>query len=248
MKKIKKQICVVTGGARGIGYSIYEHLLEKAYKVVILDIFTDEVIKKAKREIEKGNLMVLKTDISCSESVDKSFTIIKEKFGTVDVLVNNAGIVYTRNFIEESEEDWDKVVAINLKGVFLCSKAAIPGMISQKYGRIVNISSVSALKPSIYSCSAYCASKAGVIGFSRCLASQVVKYNIRVNCVAPCTANTPMIDNLEKDVKEDYIKKVPIGRLARPIDIAHAVFFLISEQSDFITGETINVNGGIFMP
>jgi NAD(P)-dependent dehydrogenase (short-subunit alcohol dehydrogenase family) len=245
MKNKEKQVCLVTGGARGIGFSICNYLLKKNYKIVVLDIYTEELLKKMDGEIKEGNVLVLKTDITSRKEVNESFNVICKNFGTVDILINNAGIVYTKTFIEESEEDWDKVMDVNLKGVYLCCKAAIPGMIKQNYGRIVNISSVSGFKPSIYSCSAYCASKAGVIGFSRCLASQMVKYNIRVNCVAPCTADTPMI---EKSVKDDYISKVPMGRLADPIDITNAVYFLISEQSDFITGETINVNGGVFMP
>jgi 3-oxoacyl-[acyl-carrier protein] reductase len=248
MAKKIKNVCAVTGGGRGIGLSIAKYLLQKDYKVAILDISIDYVSKELNEEIQKNNLIVLKADITKFSDVKKSFNIIKENFGAVGILVNNAGIVFTKKFIEEDEENWDKVIDINLKGAYLCCKAAVPDMIDQKFGRIVNISSTSGLQPSVFSCSAYCASKAGIIGFSRCLASQLANYNIRVNCVAPCTTETPMIDNLGGNIKQDYIKRVPLGRLAKPIDITNAVYFLITDKSDLITGETLNVNGGIFMP
>ncbi len=245
--KDNKKVCVVTGGNSGIGLFISEYLLKKGYKIIILDINIDNFSKKLKKEIVAKDALALKTDITNYLEVKNSIKRIVEEFGTISYLVNNAGILSDKSFFNETEEDWKNVIDINLNGVFLCSKAVIPVMVKNKFGRIVNISSLSGLKSSIFSSSAYCASKAGVIGFSRCLAHQTAKYNIRVNCIAPCTTESPMISQLDKKVKEDYIKSVPLGRIAKPSDIAHAVYFLLSEKSDFITGETINLSGGLLM-
>lgn len=245
--KDNKKVCVVTGGNSGIGLFISEYLLKKGYKIIILDINIDNFSKKLKKEIVAKDALALKTDITNYLEVKNSIKRIVEEFGTISYLVNNAGILSDKSFFNETEEDWKNVIDINLNGVFLCSKAVIPVMVKNKFGRIVNISSLSGLKSSIFSSSAYCASKAGVIGFSRCLAHQTAKYNIRVNCIAPCTTESPMISQLDKKVKEDYIKSVPLGRIAKPSDIAHAVYFLLSENSDFITGETINLSGGLLM-
>lgn len=247
MKSVEKKVAIITGGSRGIGLCISELLLKKNYRVVILDLAIDEVSKHLEKEIKEKNVLAIRTDITKSVDVTNSFAKVIDNFERIDVLVNNAGINAIKNFFEENEEDWYKVIEVNLNGVFLCCKAAIPKMIQNKYGRIVNISSMSGLKSSIFSSTGYCASKAGVIGFSRCLAIQVAKYNIRVNCIAPCTTETPMIAHLDSKVKSDYIASVPLGRIGKPMDIAQAVYFLISNQSDFITGETLNLNGGLFM-
>lgn len=245
--KGNKRVCVITGGNRGIGFYISEYLLKKGYKITILDINIDNFSGKLKKEIAAKNAMALKTDITNYLEIQSSIKRIVEEFGTIGYLVNNAGILSAKPFLEETEEDWKNVIDVNLNGVFLCSKAVIPNMIKNKFGRVVNMSSLSGLKSSVFSSSAYCASKAGIIGFSRCLALQTAKYNIRVNCIAPCTTDSPMIAQLDKKIKEDYIKSVPLGRIAKPSDIAHAVYFLLSDNSDFITGETINLSGGLLM-
>lgn len=247
MSAYEKMVAVVTGGSRGIGLCITEYLLEKGYKVAVLDLAINNLSDSLKNRIDKKDALMIKTDITKWDSVNNAFDTIIKEFSKVDVLINNAGICILKDFFNESADDWNKVMDVNLNGVYLCCKAAVPLMISNKYGRIVNVSSMSGLKSSIFSSSAYCASKAGVIGFSRCLAAQVAKYKIRVNNVAPCTTESPMITDLDSQVKADYIASVPLGRIGEPIDIAHAVYFLISEQSDFITGETININGGLFM-
>lgn len=242
-----KRICIVTGGNRGIGLYISEYLLKKDFKIAILDIDIDNSSKRFKEEIKLKNVMVLKTNITKYLEIKNSIKIIVEELGTITDLVNNAGILSTKPFIDETEEDWKSLIDINLNSVFLCCKAVVPIMVKNKFGRIVNISSLSGIKSSIYSSSAYCASKAGIIGFGRCLASQTAKYNIRVNSIAPCTTESPMISDLDEKVKEDYIKSIPLGRIAKPSDIAHAVHFLLSNCSDFITGETINLSGGLLM-
>jgi len=245
--KDNKGVCVVTGGNSGIGLFTSEYLLKNGYKIAILDIKIDNFSKKLKKKIADKDALALKTDITNHLEVKNSIKKIVKEFGTIGYLVNNAGILSGKSFFDETEEDWNNVIDVNLNSVFLCSKAVIQIMVKNKFGRIVNMSSISGLKSSIFSSSAYCASKAGIIGFSRCLAQQTAKYNIRVNCIAPCTTESPMISQLDKKVKEDYIKSVPLGRIAKPSDIAHAVYFLLSENSDFITGETINLSGGLLM-
>lgn len=248
MLKEPKKLCVVTGGAHGMGLSISQYLLKKQYRVAILDISTNNIAESFEKEIKENKYLVLKTDISNSTEVSNSFKTIKNNFGNIDILINNAGINFNKKFVEESEENWDKVINTNLKSVFLCCKAAIPGMIEQKFGRIVNISSISGLKAAIFSSTGYCASKAGIIGFSRCLASQIAQYNIRVNCIAPGAIESNMTVNLSDETKNDYIKNTPLGRMGKPDEIAYAVYFLISDYSDFITGQTLNINGGVLMP
>ena len=245
--KDNKRICVVTGGNSGIGFFTSEFLLKKGYKVAIFDINIDNFSEKLKKEIAAKDALALKTDITNYLEIKNSIKKIVEEFGSITDLVNNAGILSDKSFFDETEEDWKNVIDVNLNSVFLCSKAVIPVMVKNKFGRIVNISSLSGLKSSIFSSSAYCASKAGIIGFSRCLAHQTAKYNVRVNCIAPCTTESPMISQLDKEVKEDYIKSVPLGRIAKPSDIAHAVYFLLNDSSDFITGETLNLSGGLLM-
>jgi len=245
--KDNKRVCIVTGGNSGIGLNISEYLLKKSYKISILDINIDNFSEKLKEEIDAKNALVLKTDVTNFLEIRNSIEKIVEEFGVVTDLVNNAGILSSKSFFNETEKDWKTLIDVNLNGVFLCCKAVIPVMIKNRFGRIVNISSLSGLKNSIYSSTAYCASKAGIIGFSRSLASQTAKYNIRVNCVAPCTTESPMISSLDKEIIEDYIKNIPLGRIAKPSDVAHAVYFLLSDNSDFITGETINLSGGLLM-
>lgn len=245
--KGKKRICIVTGGNRGIGLFISEYLLKIGYNIAVLDIAIDNFLQRSKESIESGNAVAFKTDVTKYAEINNSVEKITEEMGEITDLVNNAGILSTKPFLEETEEDWKTMIDVNLNGVFLCCKAVIPLMIKNKFGRIVNISSLSGIKSSIYSSTAYCASKAGIIGFSRCLASQTAKYNIRINSVAPCTAESPMISDLDEEILKNYIQSVPLGRIAKPLDIANAVHFLLSDRSDFMTGETINLSGGLLM-
>jgi 3-oxoacyl-[acyl-carrier protein] reductase len=247
MKKERSRICVVTGGSSGIGLSIADYLCRNNYKVGILDLQVDTLYKHFKNEMGENSIVAVKADITRWQEVKNAFDIIVDKFSGVDVLVNSAGVLSMKNFLDENEDDWDRVVNVNLKGVFLCCRAVIPGMVKNNFGRIVSISSISGLKQAVFSSTGYCASKAGIIGFSRCLAAQLARYNIRVNCIAPSTVETPMIDKLDATIKRNYKKSVPLGRLAKPGDIVYAVDYLISDRSDYITGETLNISGGLLM-
>jgi len=247
MKNEDNRVCAVTGGASGIGLSIAGYLCKNDYKVGVVDLKVDSLHSNFTGEIESGNMVAANADITRWDEVKKAFDVIINEFGRVDVLINSAGVLVMKNFLDENEDDWDSVVDVNLKGVYLCCKAVVPGMVKNNFGRIVSISSISGLKQAVFSSTGYCASKAGIIGFSRCLAAQLAGYNIRVNCVAPSTTETPMIDRLDEKTKSDYKQSVPLGRLAKPEDIAYAVDFLISDRSDYITGETLNVSGGLLM-
>jgi 3-oxoacyl-[acyl-carrier protein] reductase len=247
MKNKGSRVCAVTGGASGIGLSIAEYLCGNGYKVGVVDLKVDSLYSHFKNELDSKNIVAAKADITSQKEVENAFDAIRNDLGGVDVLINSAGVLVMKNFLDENENDWDRVVNVNLKGAYLCCKAVVPGMIKNNFGRIVSISSISGLKQAVFSSTAYCASKAGIIGFSRCLAAQLAGNNIRVNCVAPSTTLTPMIDALDEKTKNDYKKAVPLGRLAKPEDIVYAVDFLISDRSDYITGETLNVNGGLLM-
>ena len=241
-----KKTCVVTGGASGIGFATSRLLLKRGYRVAILDINIENMAGLLEKE-KNNNLLILKADITSSQEVNSSFSVIIDKFKGIDILVNCAGLYSIENILDESEIDWDRVIDVNLKGTFLCCKKTIPLMIQNQFGIIVNVSSISGKKQSLFASSAYCASKAGIIGFTRCLAYQVAKYNIRVNCVAPGITETNIIKILTDEQVKYVISTIPLGRMAKPIDVANAIYFLISDASNFITGETINVNGGSFM-
>ncbi|PKP61635.1 3-oxoacyl-ACP reductase [Candidatus Atribacteria bacterium HGW-Atribacteria-1] len=244
----KEKVCVVTGGGRGIGRAITETLLRNNYRVAVIDLDTGNIETEYKELVARGKLRCFKGNIENRYEIEKTFNLINKQMGSFDVLVNNAGILSTDNFLTETLEGWQRVINVNLTGTFICCKKAVDIMKKNRSGCIVNIVSISGLKPSVFSSPSYCASKAGVIGMSRSLAAQVAKYNIRVNSVAPSTTSSSMIDGLSEKVKESYKKSVPLGRLALPQDVANAVEFLVSEKASYITGEIVNVNGGLLMP
>ena len=245
------KICIVTGGANGIGKSIVESFFKEGSNVIIWDldlksanILRDNLIKRNKSNNE---ILVKKLDITKSTEIRESITEILVKFKSIDILVNNAGIYSICDISKEDESDWDKLMEVNLKGTFLCIKEVLPIMIKRKYGKIINISSISGKKESIFASPSYCASKAGIIGLTRCIAAQVAKYNINVNCIAPALTDTNSISILDEKKINVAINTIPLNRMGKPEDVANAVLFLAKDDSSFITGETINVNGGSFM-
>lgn len=249
---MENKVCIITGGAKGIGKAISRCLVLNGYRIVIFDIDLKAAIE-SKNEIEKeckikNSIEIFEGSAANSSDVKKMVDMSLKKFNRIDALVNNAGLYGIGSIFDESEETWEKFLNINLKGTFLCCKVVLDYMKDKRCGKIVNISSISGKKQSIFACPSYCASKAGVIGLTRCIAAQVAKYNINVNCIAPSAVETEL---LFKNLTEDQLLKVketiPLGRFGKPEDIAGAVKFLLSEESDFITGETINVNGGSFM-
>ena len=238
---------IVTGSAQGIGKAIAVKLAEKGLNIVVSDIMIDEA-KKTAAEIEKMGVkaMAVKTDVSNAEDVKVLIETTKETFGSVDILINNAGITRDSLSMRMSEADWDIVLDVNLKGTFLCAQAASKIMMKQKYGRIVNISSVSGILGTAGQAN-YASSKAGVIALTKALSRELAARNITVNAVAPGFILTEMTDKLPDKVKEEYITQIPLGRAGTPLDVANVVDFLISPAASYVTGIVISVSGGMVM-
>jgi len=247
MGMLNEKIAIVTGAGRGIGRGIVEKLAAIGARVVISDIDQGSAQETA-RAI--GGLTVgLRVDVTSKVSVEAMVKEVMEHFGHVDVLVNNAGWDKVGPFLESDEPDWEKVIAINLYGMLHCCKAVLPVMVAQGSGKVVNIGSdagrVGSSGEAVYS-----ATKGGVIAFTKTLAREMARYKINVNCVCPGPADTPLFAELGQDqprLREALEKAIPWRRLARPEDIANAVAFLVSDEAEFITGQTLSVSGGLTM-
>jgi len=245
---INGKIAVVTGGAKGIGKSIVVALNSLGMKTVIADIDEASGRKLEKKLKSKGfKAEFVYTDVSKSNSVNKLINYVIKRYSRIDVFVNNAGVLHDAQIIDIDDETWDRVLEVNLRGVFYCCRAVIPYMIEQKSGKIINIASLGGKRGSSNAGVDYCASKGGIMALTRQLAFQVSKYNINVNAVAPSTTETELIKDRSDKQKKRIISKIPVNRLGRPEDTAAAVLFLASTGSDYITGETIDVNGGSYM-
>lgn len=243
----KHKNVIVTGAARGIGKGIARKFAEKGFNVVISDIMIEEAEKTAAELAELGvKTLAVKTDVSNQEDAENLIKKTVAEFGSVDFLVNNAGITRDNLSVRMSEDEWDKVLNINLKGSFLCSQAAAKEMMKQRFGRIVNIASVSGLLGTAGQGN-YAASKAGLIALTKSMARELGRRNITVNAVAPGFIMTEMTETLSDKVKEDYMQQIPLKRAGTPDDIAEAVCFLISPAGSYITGTTINVSGGLLI-
>lgn len=235
---------VVTGSARGIGLAIAEEFLKRKANVVICDIdqaAIDTVVKEL-----GGNTAGFKADVTRADDVVTLFDKAVEKYGRVDVVVNNAGITRDALMIRMDEKDWDLVLDINLKGAFLVTKTASRVMMKQRYGRIVNISSVVGLTGNAGQ-SNYSASKAGLIGLTKSSARELAPRGITVNAVAPGYIDTEMTRSLPDAAKEAFLSQVQVKRMGLPSDVAAAVVFLASEEASYITGQVIAVDGGLTM-
>lgn len=231
-------VVLITGGSRGIGAAIAEKFAAQGDTVVI-NYRTNDAAAQA--VAQKLGALAIKADVSDSADVTAMFDEIREKVGKVDVLVNNAGVEWEGLLTDMTEDEWDKLFDVNVKGAFLCSKAAIGDMLSKKCGRIINVSSMWGIAGA--SCEvAYSASKAALIGFTKALAKELAPSEITVNAVAPGCVDTDMMKHYTEDEMKDIISEIPLGRMADPREIADAVYFL--SQSSFITGEVLSVNGG----
>ncbi len=241
------QVGIVTGGARGIGKAIAEGLAKSGVDLVIAGRNLDAANETAAALTAFGvRAMGVKLDVSNSEEVEKTFEGIRKEFQRIDILINNAGITKDGLLLRMSEVAWDSVIDINLKGVFLCSREAIKDMAKQRYGRIVNITSVAAFMGNPGQAN-YSASKAGIVGFTKTIAREYAIRGITVNAVAPGFIETAMTDVLSDRVKEEMKKLIPLGRFGTVEDVANAVIFLASPDSGYITGQVIHVNGGMYM-
>ena len=248
--KFKGKVTIVTGAARGIGKAIAEGLAKEGATVVVADLLED-LAKETAQEIKShgGQAIPVKMDISNSKDVKAAVEQVLKQCGKIDVLVNNAGWDKIEPFVQSTEDTWDKVIAINLKGPVIVTRAVLDNMIQNKYGRIVNIASdagrVGSSGEAVYS-----ACKGGIIAFSKTLAREVVRYNIAVNCVAPGPTMTPLVEhNMKENPKlvEALKGAIPMKRLAQPEEIAAAAIFLASDDASYITGQVLSVSGGLTM-
>jgi len=243
----KGQVALITGGARGIGKAIALSLAKKGANLVIADI-SSESARETAGEMEAVGVkaMPVALDVSKSAEVSRAIEVIGREFGRLDILVNNAGITRDGLILRMKEEDWDAVIGINLKGVFLCSKEAVKVMVKQRYGRIVNIASVVAFMGNPGQAN-YSASKAGIVGLTKTLAKEYASRGITANAVAPGFISTAMTDALAENVRQEMLKSIPIGKFGSVDDVANAVVFLSSPETGYITGQVIHVNGGMYM-
>jgi 3-oxoacyl-[acyl-carrier protein] reductase len=246
-RRLEGKVAIVTGAGRGIGRAIVERFAREGAKVVINYNASANEAESLDAEVKKkgAESMVFKGDVSKSNDVKAMVDATVARFGKVDILVNNAGIIFRRKILEATEEDWDRTLDVNLKSVFLCSKAVAPLMLQQKSGKIVNISSISGINspPSGVEVPDYTASKAGVIGITRALAIDLAPY-VNVNVVCPGATGTDMLATMTPEGKKMRLAETPLQRIGRPEEIASAVLFLASSEADFITGETLVVAGG----
>ncbi|OVE79172.1 3-oxoacyl-[acyl-carrier-protein] reductase [bacterium I07] len=238
---------VVTGGARGIGQSIVIALAESRFDVVISDVNLEGAEQVARQVRKMGvNALAVKTDVTNESDVVSLVKEIMAKFGRVDVLVNNAGITRDNLLMRMSEDDWDMVIRVNLKGAFLCTQKIIRPMMKQRSGKIINVASVVGVMGNPGQTN-YAASKAGLIGFTKSVAKEVASRNIQVNAIAPGYIETDMTSHLSDEVKANFLLTIPANRPGQPGEVAEVVTFLASSASDYITGQVIHIDGGMVM-
>ncbi len=243
---LSNRVAIITGSGRGIGNTIAKKLAGAGATIIINDIGEPSFVENAAEEIRAMNresLGVL-ADISSAEEVDRLVETVMAKYGRIDILVNNAGITRDHLLMRMSEEDWDLVLRINLKSVFLCTKAVLRHMAKQHWGRIINMASVVGIVGNAGQAN-YAASKAGIIGFTRTIAKEVGSRGITVNAVAPGFIDTQMTQQLEESWIQQIKSRIPLGSLGTPQDVAAAVAFLASEEAGYITGHVLNVDGGM---
>lgn len=247
MGAFEGKVAVVTGAARGIGQAIAKRLAQEGADVVICDLQAEWLAETA--GIVQGfgrKALPLAVDVGNSEAVNACIAEVVKVFGKVDIMVNNAGITKDTLLVRMSDEDWDAVLRVNLKGTFLFSRAVAKHMMKQRSGAIVNIASISGIIGTAGQAN-YAASKAGVIALTKSTANELAARGVRANAIAPGFISSKMTDALSEEVRNQYLSRIPLGRFGTVEDIANAVVFLASEQSSYLTGQTLNVNGGMVM-
>ena len=246
--KLAGKAAIVTGASRGIGREIALELARQGADVVVNYSGSEERANAVVAEI-KGlgrNAIAFQCNVADSESVANMVKAAIDAFGKIDILINNAGITRDNLLMRMKEEEWDDVININLKGVFLCTKAVTRQMMKQRSGRIINISSIVGVSGNPGQAN-YVAAKSGVIGLTKTTAKELSSRGITVNAIAPGFITTEMTDKLPDDVKEQMLKHIPLARFGEPADIANVVVFLSSEESRYMTGQTLHVDGGMIM-
>jgi 3-oxoacyl-[acyl-carrier protein] reductase len=244
---LKDRVAIVTGASQGIGKAIALELAGEQAAVILVDVQQEKLVGVVE-EIKGsgGKAEGYGVDVSQLEHVEKAVAAFLNDFQKIDFLVNNAGITRDTLFMRMKEEDWDAVLSVNLKGVFNFCKAVIRHMVGNRYGRIVNISSVVGLMGNAGQAN-YAASKAGVVGLTKSLAREVAQRGITVNAVAPGYIATAMTDVLSDSIRQQFIDIIPMKRFGTPEEVAHAVKFLVSDESAYITGQVVSINGGMLM-
>jgi len=245
--ELKGKVALVTGGAQGIGKAVALMLARHGADVVVADVNLEKAAETAKEVEATGRgAMAVNVDVTRLSDVENMVESAIRRFGRIDILINNAGIARDKLILRMTEEDWDAVLDVNLKGTFNCTKAVIKHMSKQRSGKIVNIASVVGEMGNAGQAN-YSASKAGVIGLTKTIAREFAQRGINVNAIAPGYIQTPMTDVLPDKAKEELKRMIPMERLGQPEDVAYAVLFLVSDASNYVTGQVLNVNGGIYM-
>ena len=245
MLKLNNKVAIVTGASRGIGRSIAQEISNSGAHVVCVSRSEDDLLKISKKLNDEGfSSSSFVCDVSNPNDFKKLIDDTVSKFNQVDILVNNAGITKDNLIMRMSESDWNTVIDVNLKGVFNGIKAVSRQMMKQKYGRIINISSIVGLIGNPGQAN-YAASKAGVIGLGKAVSKELASRNITVNTIAPGYIETDMVEDIQETVKDNLFKQIPLGRIGKPSDIATAVLYLASDEAGYITGQTLTIDGGM---
>ncbi len=261
--KLEDKIALVTGSSRGIGRAIAKDNAENVSKLINrmgmaeeLEEITEKIEKMEDKDNAKeiadlieskgAHSWICQANVSDPEQVSRMREEVIKKFGKVDILVNNAGIVRDKSFVKMTQDMWSDVLSVNLDGTFYCTKAFIEGMLERKYGRILNISSVIG-RMGNFGQTNYAASKAGIIGLTKALAKEFAGKGVTVNAIAPGFIETDMVKGISNDVMEKIVAKIPLGRLGKASEVAGTVAFLASQEGDYITGQVIDINGGLYI-
>jgi len=242
MRSLDGQLAIVTGGARGIGEGVCEVFCKEGATVALWDVLDgSKVVDKISKD--GGKIFYQKVDVTSIESVKNAVEYIIDNYGKIEILINNAGIIRDRSFMNMSEKEWDEVVNVNLKSLFIVCKAVLPHMKANGYGRIVSASSVNGFQGA-FGQTNYSATKAGISGFTRSLCKEVGKYGITVNALAPGFIKSVMTESMPDEIIEAGIKMIPVKRIGTPQDMGYAYLFLASREAGFISGITLHANGG----
>ena len=242
MKRLEGQVAIVTGGARGIGKGICEVFCREGATVALWDVLDGtETVNEITQN--GGKIFFQKVDVTDQNSVDNAIQDIIKKHGKIEILINNAGIIRDRSFLKMSEEEWDSVINVNLKSLYVVTRAVIPYMKENGYGRIVSASSINGTAGA-FGQTNYCATKAGISGFTRALCKEVGRFGITANAVAPGFIQSAMTESMPQEVINAGIKMIPVGRIGTAEDMGHAYLFLASKESGFVSGITLHANGG----